>query len=147
MLLREAQQAFLGEYWLQFPKQEFRECMRAIQGDIPQHTISLYMERFRFLYSRNGFYKAETKSRIPPIQTNCMAEVGNDMESVSSRFLSLGKKLVRKGMLCCPTEQNKVIVKYVLACFILKALYKLTSLNFVFFQLFRQFTHGCSISE
>jgi len=53
--------------------------MRPIQGDIPQHTRLLYMEKFRFLHPRNRFYKTDTKSRILPLQTK--EEAGNDTES------------------------------------------------------------------
>lgn len=38
------------------------------------------MEDFQFLHSRNRFYKTDTKSKIPLIQTN-MSEVGNNMEN------------------------------------------------------------------
>lgn len=73
--------SYSWEYRLQFLQQGLQEGTRPTQGNILQQTKLLYMEKFKFLHSGNRFYKTDTKSRIPPLHSDYMSEVENDMES------------------------------------------------------------------
>lgn len=96
------------------------------------------MEKIWFLYSRNRFYKTDTRSRIPPMQTNCMSEVRNGMKSnqVFVPWKQLGKK--KNVTLLSRTEYNNSEIRFSMLHF--KSTVLPTSLSFVSFQLLSWFT-------